>query len=66
MCDYALAQLLVAQPRQRVEGTTALEGSNALVILAFEKEPYLGARHSLAFEGGTQEGFRGLWRRCEV
>ena len=66
MGDYALAQLLVAQSRQCMEGTADLERSDALVILAFEKQPYLRPCWSLAFVCGAEQGFGGLWRGGEV
>lgn len=66
MCDYSLAQLFVVQSRQSVEGTAAFERSDALVVFAFEEKPHFRPRGSSAFECGADEGFRGLWCRCEV
>ena len=61
-----ILHLLVAQPRQGVERTPGFKSANALIILAFEEEIDPGPCGGLAFEGGANEGFRGLGSRGEV
>jgi len=62
----AVADVVVAQSAQGVEGTADLERADTLVVFAFEEEVDLWPCGRLAFEGGADKGFGGLGRRGEV
>lgn len=46
-----------------MEGSSGLEGTYPLVVLAFEKEAELGIGRSLALKGGAGQCLRRLRRR---
>ena len=58
----AVADLVVAQAAQGVEGAADLEGADALVIFAFEEEVDFRSCGRLALEGCADEGCGGLGR----
>ena len=66
VCHHAPRQLILAQPRQRMEGPPDLERADALVVFAFEEEVYPRMRGSLPFKGSTDQSLWCLWGRCKV
>ena len=55
VCHHTPRQLILAQPRQRMEGPSDFECANALVILTFEEEMDFRMRGSLPFKSSTDK-----------